>query len=392
VSLTPSNSNDYYDMITPQHFEHSNNNSKWSTLADVIINEIVSYLSTNERLIIWERICRNYHRSSLNGNGWMHNAHLTPLIKLNWQRKDEIGREINHYRDENVIVLGRFRYYHRIRYLTLNYSLDKNDGKDMKWLSLTHLHLIMPPSCPKPSDMIKSTISNMPILTSLTLQVGEGSVSISIPSNSTLTSVTLLTPFSDGIRDLRFVDFAIGVLPKLRTLTIGSGVKIVECMHDAVPCLETLSFGRPTRATVWRSIIKQCGSSLRTLNDHLLSHKDLIHLVDHAPHLTSLSIRRFHDDYEHQCLEPIAQLTNLKHLSIDDGGDTSDRAYGSLRSLVNLRSLNMLNFEFIYSHESLILLVRHLDARNGNGRLITMNDMNVNQWTSKLIDAPSMNG
>jgi hypothetical protein len=56
----------------------------------------------------------------------------------------------------------------------------------------------------------------------------------------------------------------------------------------------------------WRSIIKQCGSSLRTLNDHSLDFGDLMYLVDHAPHLTSLSLHTFYCDVTQQCLEPIA--------------------------------------------------------------------------------------
>jgi hypothetical protein len=212
----------------------------------------VTYLSTNNRLIIWERICRNYYRSSLSGNGWMHNlqlmrsaraehGHLTPIIKLSHSSR---RREAEADGDGGA-VLGRFRYYHRIRYLTLNYSLDKNDGKDMKWLSLTHLHLIMPPSCPKPSDMIKSTISNMPILTSLTLQIEPDYDSISIPSNSTLTSLTVLTPFNDNNLSQGAGLLISNALPNLRILTIGSGVKVNQCMDNAVPCLEHYHLDEP---------------------------------------------------------------------------------------------------------------------------------------------------
>jgi hypothetical protein len=73
-------------------------------------------------------------------------------------------------------------------------------------------------------------------------------------------------------------------------------------------------------------------------------------------------------------------LINLKHLSIDLGDAKPKKKYdlASLRSLVNLRSLSILNSNSRNSTNE-TLLIRHLDARNGNGRLITMNDMNVNE-------------
>jgi hypothetical protein len=371
-------------------------------IADVIINEIVSYLSTNERLIIWERICRNYYRSSLNGNGWMHNLQLmfryvesngflTPFTQLKHspqqqqQQRAAEGGISSHHNDDNSSnnnnnnnnnnnsSLGRLRNYHRIRYLTTNYSLHSNkDGNDLKWLSLTHLHIIIPADPMDLGEMI-NTLCHMPILTSLTLEVdNEEDTSIAIPSNSTLTSITILAPF--GKPPL----FICGVLPNLRVLTIGSGIKVRYCIDNAVPCLETLTFGRATAGDLWCSIIKQCGSSLRVLADHLLGHDDLVYLADHAPHLTSLSVHPLHNRYDqaHQCLEPIAKLINLKHLSINLGYDRV-RYWASL---VNLQSLSVLNFNT--ANDSLLSLVRHLSAMEcgGNGQLITMNDMNVKEY------------
>jgi hypothetical protein len=126
--------------------------------------------------------------------------------------------------------------------LAIDYSFDT---KHLKWLSLTHLH----PRTMEAQQMI-DTISTMPMLTSLTLQVEDKEDSMALPSNSTLTSITILTPCSDGIRDDRWVNFSIvGELPNLRRLTLGSGIQVNQCMDDAVPCLETLSFGRTTPAS-----------------------------------------------------------------------------------------------------------------------------------------------
>jgi hypothetical protein len=61
------------DQISLQNFDprsssgSNNSDNRWSRIAAVIINEIVSYLSTNERLIIWERICRNYYQMVMVG-------------------------------------------------------------------------------------------------------------------------------------------------------------------------------------------------------------------------------------------------------------------------------------------------------------------------------------
>jgi hypothetical protein len=197
----------------------------------------------------------------------------------------------------------------------------------LKWLSLTHLHIIIPRRILDLDEMI-NTIFDMPILTSLTLQVGEeDDPSISIPSNSTLTSITILTPFErKSFDDLNL--FISGVLPNLRVLTIGSDVKVRYCIDNAVPCLETLTFGRSTEIDEWCFIIKQCGSSLRSLSDHLLSHDNLVYLVDHAPHLTSLSVHPFYNDATHQCLEPIAKLINLKHFSINLGHNKGEICLG----------------------------------------------------------------
>jgi hypothetical protein len=381
----------------PQHHFDDHNfskrNNKWSTLADVIINEIVTYLSTNERLIIWERICRNYYRSSLNGNGWIHNlqllnsaiskhGYILPFTQLpSAQRKD---RGLLH-NDGNNSTLGRLCNYHRIRYLTTNYPLDDHYGNHRKWLSLTHLRLTIPPNSTD-MDAVVHCISTMPILTSLTLQV-EGDVCIQLPSHSTLTSITILTSFSSGTvdkfrRGCGYLSI-VGKLPNLRRLTIGSDMKVNQCIDDVVSSLETLSFGRDTQVSVWRSIIEQCGSSLRILNDRWRNFEDLAHLVNHAPHLTSLSVSSFSSS----CLDPIAKLTNLKHLSIDLqwSGELAKVDWQPLRSLVHLQSFSILNFGSIIDDESLISLVRYLDARNsGNGQLITMNVVNVDQWLLKM--------
>jgi hypothetical protein len=336
---------------------------RWSP----IYIHLIDSLSSNEFVEIFI--------DSLDGNGWMHNLHLIearfscPFLRLNHSRRRR--REL-----ERDTPLLRLRNYRRIRYLTLNYSLH-DSGTNLKWLSLTHLHLIIAPDTVDTSTMI-NTISMMPILTTLTIQAVELAL-IELLSCSTLTSIDIRTSFS---REIDHENFSIiGELPNLRVLTLGAGMKVRYCLENSLPCLETLTVGRATPELAWRSMIKQSGS-LRALTDHYLTVGDVVYLVDHAPHLTSLSVRTFYRDGNHECLNQIAKLTNLKHLSLDGAKPMAAQyPWQSLKSLVNLRSLSILNFD-THNHE-LLSLVQYLDASRrdgGNGQLITINDVDVNEW------------
>jgi hypothetical protein len=372
---------------------------KWSTIADVIINEIVSYLHTNERVTIWERICGNYRHSSLTGNGWMHNLHLmehlptdtptSPFGRLNHSGSN-CGDDIESDGDT------RLRYYHRVRYLTMDYSLSEYGNSDaLKWISLTHLTRIV---YAFGEDTIYDTVECMPHLLSLTIQLMPRNMKsrkyLEIPSLSTLTSLTVLTSSNRPKEEL-----AICHLPNLRILTIGRGVEFVR--SSSCPLIHTLTFGEKTEMGFFLDLIDQCRASLHILTTPDLPHHAFTYLAQHTPHLTSLSLTSFDDDLAQnvETIGVLATITSLQHLSINVCRPLSI-SWQPLTSLIHLHSLFILNTTM---NESLTSLVRQLahpsvnislsslkntndenDVAYESGQLMVINGMSIDEWINTM--------
>jgi hypothetical protein len=393
---------------------------KWVDIPPVIYDMISSMITTRERLIIIERICRSFHKHSINGNGWQQNLDLLflssslhtppmPVIRSDEQLDNAL---------QSLGLTKRLRLHNCIQYLKA-YNMTSKIALSMS--SWTNLHsfewFIDPHDKNAHADSIGSLFGLMPSLQALLItpiiNYPKRVIwpSISLPSLQRLEVFPpLLTRRGVSFNPHGLFQLSVGHLPKLSHLSLSRGCDFkidVPALVDGKwhsPLIQSLQFG----TSINNDVISKMISSplLHTLHVESVSDMTLEIIAKQCPNLQHLSIYEFDDIDNRDIGIIIAKMIKLKSLAIDFAGliplclKNPQSSWLQLKSLIHLQRLTIKGRKLtnLKSFPQLIELVQYLShnprtskgsddinasvSSVANGSLQQMNDMSCHEWLS----------
>ncbi len=333
-----------------------------STLPNELFDLIASCITTRDRLLVIERVCKAWRRASETGHGWRHN------LDLSWCALH--SSDILAFVDKRIC---------------------KRSIQRLKIKSALFYKLCAQRRLP---EVI--LVNSWPACHSIDLHYDASRHKRIILSNALFPNVVKLKAWFKECKSHNHL--RIPEIQSLRYLSIapennvGVYKQAAKVYVSALPHLTHLSFGMLMTNNCWEQIIDATSNSLLALTDYGLTDCDIIHLAEKCLKLRSLGVVIRYPSH----LGSLSELVNLTHLnlrlelvySMRNGYEAFLLDLSKLRSLIHLKSLcfssNDCEIRMLMVRE-LKLVAQHLSAKCGNGSLSIVNDLPIETWLQTIF-------